>query len=90
MMSYAALQQTPVTKTDHHLAPVIDLLARSLPPKYPQGRFIKMNATSRTLRSPLLNAATRAYSVLKTALAMLGMAALAGVLLLPVPRDPVG
>ena len=90
MMFYAALQQTPVTKTDHHLAPVIDLLARSLPPKYPQGRFIKMNATSRTLRSPLLNAATRAYSVLKTALAMLGMAALAGVLLLPVPRDPVG
>ncbi len=86
MMPYAAVQQTSA-RTYHHLTPVIDLLARSLPPKYPQGRFTEMNATSRTLRSPLLSTATRTYSVLKTSLAMIGTAALAGFLLLPVPRD---
>ena len=46
-----------------------------------------MSVASRMLRSPLLNTATRAYAALRTALAMIGLAALAGVLLLPEPRD---
>jgi len=48
-----------------------------------------MNETTQTLRSPLLTAASRAYATLRTSLAMVGLAALAGVLLLPVPRDSV-
>ena len=88
MMPYAAVQQASDTNPPDHLTPVIDLLARSLPPHYLEGRS-KMNETTQTLPSPLLSAACRAYAALKSILALIGLAALAGLLLLSVPRDSV-
>ena len=57
-----------------HLAPVVELLARSFPPApRPQPRrWIKMR---------------RAYDAVKSLLAMIGLAALAGLLFLPFERE---
>ena len=84
MMPLAAVQHASGQASEQaaHLAPVIDLLARSLPLESSQGRS-KMNETTQSLNTPWLIRANRAYCALKTVLALIGIVALAGLALAP-------
>src|SRR5947209_20635505 len=79
MMASAASQQTPDSRAAalNHLAPVVDLLARSLKSEQAGARRWAMVATL----------VRRACTGAKTLLALIGAVAVGGLLLLPFHRD---
>src|SRR5438477_9406330 len=82
----AAPQQSAVLATNafNHLAPVVDLLARSLAKsKFQQGAGAR--------RWPMAaEIARRAYDGLKSLLALIGLVSIAALLALPLVRDGMG
>src|SRR5262245_26686608 len=70
-----------------HLAPVIDLLARSLPPTEAPGRS-PMNEATLTTPNRFLATLRRAGAAVRSTLALVGVCALAGFTLLPVSVAP--
>jgi soluble lytic murein transglycosylase-like protein len=84
-MSYTirtAAPQQNASRSDalNHLAPVVDLLARSLP-KYQQA------AGARRWQMKLASLAGRTYAGLRSLLALVGVAAVCGALALPLARE---
>src|SRR3989442_6198372 len=79
IMASAASQQTPDSRAAalNHLAPVVDLLARSLKSEQAGARRWPMVATL----------VRRAFAGAKTLLAVIGAVAVGGLLLLPLQRE---